>query len=763
MISSAQPDSSQSQLFQNIVNDSQVGVTVLEAVRNEQGEFLDFIFAYINPAGADILGQPTDALLGRSYLGFFSEAVSSGLLATYRQVLETGKAIRVPEVHYAADGVNGWFDLSINRYGDAVAVTFADISSTKQAALEAERQSRYMDGIFNVTSEAIYVLEAVRDGGAKAGSGSIVDFRYQHVNQAFERMFGTQADAIVGRNYLVLYPTVKSSGLFDKFCAVVETGQSFQQEIFYDGEGIRGWYELTVVKLDDGVVGTTRDITVRKQAQLESQKQAAFRNQILQISSSGIIAYQAIRSPEGVITDFRTVFFNQAYEQIFNESAERIAGHTFRERFVDGTGIELFNFYVTVTETGKAFRRDRYYPHLGKWLNLAGTQLEDGFMIIANDITTLKRATEQLQTVIDQAHTGIIMIRPVRAVNGGQIEDFTISLVNRSQADYLGRATGELVGQIASKYFTTYKLNGLFDRYRQVIETGEPQHFEHHYEGDGIDAWVDIQAIPLNGEVLITFWDHTAMKSLQRQLEDKVSELSKANSNLQQFAYAASHDLQEPLRKVQSFCDVIVEQYGPQVGEDGRDMMRRMQGAAGRMQVLIRDLLAYSRTATHQQALDPVDLNRVVGNVLADLDVTIQETNAQIRIGSLPVLPGDASQLGQLMQNLLSNALKFRRQDVTPVINIEAKEVPLNALPESLQLRRGRYVAITVHDNGIGFDTRYEDRIFGLFQRLHSRSQYEGSGIGLAICKRVAENHGGMITVDSKIGDGTLFTVYLPM
>ncbi|CCH56926.1 PAS/PAC sensor signal transduction histidine kinase [Fibrisoma limi BUZ 3] len=763
MMSSAQPGAFPSQLFQHIVDDSRVGVVILEAIRNEQGEFQDFIFSYINPAGAAILGHPADALSGQSYQSSFSQAINSDLLSAYQQVLETGEALRIPEVHYAANGAKRWFDLGITRYGEAVVVTFTDIFTTKQVG-ESDRQNRFMDGVFNVTNEAIYVLEAIRENGpGPTNPGSIVDFRYQRINQAFERMFGSRADVIIGQNYLKLFPTVKTSGLFDRFCAVVETGQPFQQEVFYDGEGICGWYELTVVKLDDGVVGTTRDITIRKQAQLDNQKQAAFRNQILQISSSGVIAYQAIRNPEGVITDFRTVFFNQAYEQIFNESAERIANLTFKQRFVDLASVELFNFYINITETGEAFRRDRYYPHLGKWLNLAGTHLEDGFLIIVNDITDLKRATEQLQTVIDQAHTGIIMIRPLRVVNSDQIEDFTISLVNRSQAEYLGLTPGELVGQLASKHFTTYKANGLFDRYRQVIETGEPQHFEHHYEGDGIDVWVDIQAIPLNGEVLITFWDHTAMKSLQRQLETKVLELSKANENLQQFAYAASHDLQEPLRKVQSFCDVIVEQYGPQVGENGRDMMRRMQGAAGRMQVLIRDLLAYSRTATHQQALEPIDLNSLVTNVLSDLDVVIQETGAQIRIEALPIVPGDRLQLGQLVQNFLSNALKFRRLDETPVIEVGAKEASLGVLPEPLRLKGGRYVALTIRDNGIGFDTRYEDRIFGLFQRLHGRSQYEGSGIGLAICKRVAENHGGTITVESKIGEGTEFTVYLPM
>ena len=239
--------------------------------------------------------------------------------------------------------------------------------------------------------------------------------------------------------------------------------------------------------------------------------------------------------------------------------------------------------------------------------------------------------------------------------------------------------------------------------------------------------------------------------------------MKRSNENLQQFAYIASHDLQEPLRKIQSFGDVLKEQYQTSLG-DGIMYLDRMQQSAGRMSTLIKDLLNYSRISTGQELRELVSLPVILDTVLSDLELVIRDTGAVVRIDPLPAIRGDASQLRQLFQNLLTNALKFRVTDVAPVIYVRTEVISADVIREPIFPTRPAtfYYRIEVIDNGIGFDDRHVNRIFQLFQRLHGRNEYSGTGIGLAICEKVVANHGGAITASSQPGHGAVFRIYLP-
>ncbi|WP_345243932.1 PAS domain S-box protein [Nibrella saemangeumensis] len=252
-------------------------------------------------------------------------------------------------------------------------------------------------------------------------------------------------------------------------------------------------------------------------------------------------------------------------------------------------------------------------------------------------------------------------------------------------------------------------------------------------------------------------------RTLAHELSSANTELGRANKELEVFAYVASHDLQEPLRKIQAFGDILQNQFSEQLTPEGTSLIQRMQSAASRMNTLIKDLLTYSRISREDQPFDAIALNRTVDGVLNDLETVIREKQADIQVGTLPTINGNELQLRQLFQNLLSNALKFAQPDQVPQISIKSNPVPLKQLPVPLTGRKGEWVAIDVTDNGIGFDTKYKDRIFQMFQRLHTRSEYPGTGIGLAICRKVAENHGGAIAVNSEPGHGTTFTVYVPV
>lgn len=244
------------------------------------------------------------------------------------------------------------------------------------------------------------------------------------------------------------------------------------------------------------------------------------------------------------------------------------------------------------------------------------------------------------------------------------------------------------------------------------------------------------------------------------QLQAANKELARSNQDLEQFAYAASHDLQEPLRKVMAFGSLLEKEHGEALKDEGRDYIQRMQNATQRMQCLINDLLMYSRVTTRGQAFVPVDLNETVQGVLSDMETRVRETNARVEVTPLPVIEADPTQMRQLLQNLIGNALKFHKKGLAPCVKVSAN----GCGPESGVIPAGwaSHCRITVEDNGIGFDERHKERIFGLFQRLHGRHEYEGTGLGLSVCRRIAERHGGTITATGTEGEGARFTVILP-
>lgn len=238
-------------------------------------------------------------------------------------------------------------------------------------------------------------------------------------------------------------------------------------------------------------------------------------------------------------------------------------------------------------------------------------------------------------------------------------------------------------------------------------------------------------------------------------LQQSNLELSRSNRELEDFAYVASHDLQEPLRKIQAFGARLKTKHGASWPPEAQDYLARMQNAAQRMETLIRDLLAYSRITTQGKPFQPTDLNEILKGVLGDLEELLTRTGGTVESESLPVLPADPLQMRQLLQNLVANALKFHRAGVAPVVRVESRTLAqANGQPSQVEL--------TVTDNGIGFEEKYLDKIFQPFQRLHARQAYEGTGMGLAVCRKIVERHNGTITARSTPDMGTTFIVSLP-
>ena len=323
--------------------------------------------------------------------------------------------------------------------------------------------------------------------------------------------------------------------------------------------------------------------------------------------------------------------------------------------------------------------------------------------------------------------------------------------------------------------------------YRRCLETGEEWEDTFPLRGqDGNYRWFLSRAVPFrdeDGEIVRWFGTNTDVTDQMRARENEAralreqaareaaearegelralaEELERSNRELQDFAYVASHDLQEPLRKIATFSDLLRDEFADQLNEQGLHYLKRMESAAHRMGRLIRDLLAFSRVSTRPGSFEEVDLNQALADVLGDLEFRIRETGGKVDVGELGTIEADPTQMRQLLQNLIGNALKFHRDGVPPHVRVSGHyETPSG--PDG-DMREGIF-QLEVEDNGIGFDLKYSDRIFSPFQRLHGREQFEGTGMGLAISRRIVERHGGTISARSTPGEGSRFIVRLPV
>lgn len=312
-------------------------------------------------------------------------------------------------------------------------------------------------------------------------------------------------------------------------------------------------------------------------------------------------------------------------------------------------------------------------------------------------------------------------------------------------------ATSEYLGRVKEE-------GGTFDmQYRYIKTDGEVVYIHSRGEVTKDEAG---NSIGMQGSIQ----DISELKNIEINLQRRAQELESINKELELFAYAASHDLQEPLRKLRAFGDRLSQRYADQLDEQGQDYIARMDKASARMQTLIDDLLAYSRLSRNKDQKEHIDLQSLIEDVLSDLDEVITEKNIQIDMDNLPSIDAVPGQMRQLFQNLLSNAFKFTKEQGPHIVSISCRVVKGHQLPwKSELIDMAKYYEIVIKDNGIGFDQQFEERIFVMFQRLHGRTDFPGTGIGLALCKKIVENHGGIIKAHGEENKGATFTVLLPV
>ena len=356
----------------------------------------------------------------------------------------------------------------------------------------------------------------------------------------------------------------------------------------------------------------------------------------------------------------------------------------------------------------------------------------------------LEKLQDRYELILNSAGEGICGLDPKGKA----------TFVNPAVAKITGWTLAELIGKTEQEIFYPKGSDGQTES--RDANFGE----QLFYRKDGTRFPVEFVRTKIEehgrqtGSVLI-FKDITERKRTEENLSQKAAELARSNAELEQFAFIASHDLQEPLRKIQAFGDRLKAKLDQVLGQEPREYLDRMQNAAARMRTLIDDLLAFSRVIRSAEPFVPVNLTQITKEVMGDLEVRVEKNAARVEVGDLPTVEADATQMRQLMLNLIGNALKFQPPNAQPVVKVQGRTVT--------SVSGEQYCELTVQDNGIGFEEQYAEKIFVVFQRLHGRGEYEGTGVGLAVCRRITDRHQGTIVAQSKLGQGATFIVRLPV
>ncbi|MBL7736964.1 MAG: PAS domain-containing protein [Chitinophagaceae bacterium] len=323
--------------------------------------------------------------------------------------------------------------------------------------------------------------------------------------------------------------------------------------------------------------------------------------------------------------------------------------------------------------------------------------------------------------------------------------DFYVSHIIEADREGFGKTMAEAIARLGH-FELTYALNNNRNEELTVLTRGK------------VLAGEDGKALKISGVTK----NITQIRDYEQSLEEKLRELDKSNKELEEFAYVASHDLQEPLRKITSFGERLQEKIGAQADKDIQFYLTRMLVAAENMRNLIENLLEFSRTSRHSQPFETVNLADILAEAKAEFELKIEETNAIVHAENMPLIRAIPSQMRQLLTNMLSNAIKFRKSGIPPEIVFTSKILSKEECKNYRLHNHKLWRQISIKDNGIGFEQEFASKIFQIFQRLHGKSEYPGAGIGLAICKKIVENHKGIIFANSEPGKGAEFIILLP-
>jgi two-component system, LuxR family, sensor kinase FixL len=596
------------------------------------------------------------------------------------------------------------------------------------------------------------------------------DATIRYAGSGMERLLGRCPDEAVGRNLFDFVHADDLPRISEDLAWMVEktTGRGTQSEVrlLHQDQSWR-WIEVAASNfLHEPAIGgfliNAHDVTSRRLALEDLRRTLDLKEAIFQGSRDAIFisdsssTFTIVNSAACLLTGFSECELLRMRIPDLHDDVNQQAYRKYHDRIMNGEEL------VSEAEVRRKDGTKIYAEFNNRRVTISNIPY---MHTVARDISERKRAEDALKKSEEQYR--LLFERNVAAIfcttPQGRILDCNDAFVRLlgydSRDDVLGHNSYDLY--FTSEYRDRYVKRLLAERRLTGLELALKRK-----DGSAINLMGNVSLVPAEpgGDMIIygTLIDISVLKLSEEKLKEFARKLERSNEELARFAYIASHDLQEPLRKVQAFAGRLKTKYGDLLTGDGQDYLERMVGAASRMQVLITDLLQLSRVTTKGAAFTHTDLGRILREVVSDLEIQIENVAGAVTAGYLPTIEADATQMRQLFQNIIGNALKFHRRDVPPLVNVKYQmEESRNADQEADS--PGQVCRILIEDNGIGFDGKHAERIFSPFQRLNGRGEYEGTGIGLAVCKRIIERHGGSISAESVPGIGSSFIVTLPV
>ena len=510
----------------------------------------------------------------------------------------------------------------------------------------------------------------------------------------------------------------------------------------------------------------SQSILLEKIDELDAQR--SFTRRVMDSSNSVISYFIPIVNDEDHIVDFKIEYVNQHFTQVVGEAPINVIGKKmstyYPENFQNGVFEELI--ICQKTAEPREFKKRYVFGKEEFWFASRVVKLDEGVVVFSKDISKEKEFELELNVknnLLSKAeHVANIGSYKLNLsenflyysdnafrIFGFEPGDFTPNLevfykfIHPDDLSEVKAYHNEIFAK-KTKLESTYRIITKDKKIKTVNSVGE------FYKRDG--HWFLVGVLT----------DLTKQMNEEQRLRYKNMELKRTNDHLESFNRIASHDLQEPLRKIQMFISRITEQEGDVFSKDGFEALSKVNTSAKRMRDLISNLLTYSKIEKIENKPSKVDLNVVLENVKEDLAERISENEVQIISNDLSFVSGIQFQLEQVFSNLIENSIKYRKPNVSPIITIECQVLSHTDIDSSLNPDYSKYLEITFEDNGIGFDSKYEDKIFEIFKRLHTRSDYPGSGLGLSICQKIVTSHHGRINGKGVLGEGAIFTIYLP-
>ncbi|WP_049924972.1 PAS domain-containing sensor histidine kinase [Halopiger goleimassiliensis] len=692
-----------------------------------------------NEGAKQIKGYEPHEILGHHFSTFYTQEdrAENKPERNLERALENG-SVEDEGWRVRQDGSRFWANVTITPVRDAAGEHTGFLKVTRDMTDRWEREQELESELQEILSRISDAFYAVDD-----------EYRFTHVNERAEQLLQRSEDELLGEKLWDVFPDLTEiDEVWDAFHTAMESQEPTSYELYYDT--LDFWVEANLYPSETGISVYFRDVTERVERERDLERterrfEAIFEDPNILVG---------LLEPDGTVLDI-----NGTAMEYIDADLDDVTGEPFWETPWWGEGDGVQEDVREWTERAAAgeyveFEADLTRPN-GDWYTLNGVFRpvtdDDGdvvsIVVSDRDITERKRRERQLEES-EQRYRALAEYFPNGIVTLFD-HDLEYTLAAGQGFDKIPVEPDDLEGRSFDDVWPDETSETLEPAFRAALD-GEERSVELQYAGR---EWV-LYAVPITdnrGDVFagVTMaHDITERKEYQRRLEETIDQLEESNRRLEQFAYAASHDLQEPLRMVSSYLQLIENRYDDALDEDGEEFLAFAIDGAERMREMIDGLLAYSRVETQADPLEPVDLDPILEDVMEDLQISIEESDAEITVGDLPRVEGDAGQLRQLFQNLVSNAIEYSG-DEPPKVRIDAA-------------RRDRRWEISVSDDGIGIDPDEQERVFEVFQRLHSRDEHSGTGIGLALCQRIAERHDGDIWVDSEPGEGATFFVTLP-